>query len=141
MELTSRIVLVVEDELLIRLFIADALEEAGFAVLEAGSVLEAVGVLGMRSDVDAIFTDVDMPGGPSGIDLANMVASVFPQTGVVVTSGRTDVNRSRLPMAAKFLPKPYNALVAIATVESVIRERQESGTASASIHAGAGLDV
>jgi len=56
MTMPYRIVLVVEDEPLIRLFLADALEDAGFAVLEAGSVLEAVGVLGMRTDVDAIFT-------------------------------------------------------------------------------------
>ncbi|WP_018900680.1 response regulator [Rhizobium sp. 2MFCol3.1] len=132
MTMPARIVIVVEDEPLIRLFIADALEGAGFAVLEAGSVLEAVGVLGMRTDVDAIFTDVDMPGGLSGIDLANMVASVSPHMGVVVTSGRADVNPSDLPAGAKFLPKPYNATVAIATVESVIQRRRGSEEAVAS---------
>ncbi|MGO6812194.1 hypothetical protein ACCS61_32365 [Rhizobium ruizarguesonis] len=58
--------------------LADALEDAGFAVLEAGSVLEAIGILGLRTDVDAIFTDVDMPGGLNGVDLAKMLASVNP---------------------------------------------------------------
>jgi DNA-binding NtrC family response regulator len=131
MKMPSRIVLVVEDEPLIRLLLADALEDAGFAVLEAGSVLEAVGVLGMRTDVDAIFTDVDMPGGLTGIDLAKTVSSVSPHIGVVVTSGRADINRFELPTAAKFLPKPYNTMVAIATVESVIKRRQ-GGVAVAS---------
>ncbi len=132
MTMPYRIVLVVEDEPLIRLFLADALEDAGFAVLEAESVLEAVGVLGMRTDVDAIFTDVEMRGGLSGIDLATMVASVSLHMGIVVTSGRTDVSRLHLPTAAKFLPKPYNAMVAIAAVESVLRRRQHRSAAAAS---------
>ncbi len=117
----TRIVLVVEDEPLIRLFLADALEDAGFAVIEAGSVLEAVGVLGQRTDIDVVFTDVDMPGGLSGIDLAKMVASTSPRVGIVVTSGRADIPRSELPADARFLPKPYNTMMALSTVQSVIQ--------------------
>ncbi|TAU45112.1 response regulator (plasmid) [Rhizobium leguminosarum] len=132
MQKPSRIVLVVEDEPLIRLFLADALEDAGFAVLEAGSVLEAVGILGLRADVDAIFTDVDMPGGLNGIDLARMVASVSPHIGIVVTSGRADVDRNDLPAKANFLPKPYNTIVAVATVENVIQHNNEAIARTAS---------
>ena len=116
----ARIVLIVEDEPLIRLLLADMLEEAGFAVIEAGSVLEAVGILGSRSDIDAVFTDVDMPGGLSGIDLAKMVAGTSPHIGVVVTSGRADICRSELPAEARFLPKPYNTMIAVSSVQSVI---------------------
>ncbi|WP_042954879.1 response regulator [Rhizobium leguminosarum] len=132
MQKPSRIVLVVEDEPLIRLFLADALEDAGFAVLEAGSVLEAVGILGLRTDVDAIFTDVDMPGGLNGIDLARMVASVSPHIGIVVTSGRADIDRNDLPAKASFLPKPYNTIVAVATVENVIQHNNEAIARTAS---------
>ncbi|WP_160004726.1 response regulator [Rhizobium sp. 18055] len=121
MQKPTRIVLVVEDEPLIRLFLADVLEDAGFAVLEAGSVLEAVGVLGLRTDIDAVFTDVDMPGGLCGIDLAKMVASTSPHIGIVVTSGRVDVARGELPAEARFLPKPYNTMTAVSTVQSVIQ--------------------
>ncbi len=129
---SSRIVLVVEDEPLIRLFLADALEDAGFAVLEAGSVLEAVGVLGLRNDVDVVFTDIDMPGGLNGIDLATMVTSVCPQIGIVVTSGRADSCRNELPVTASFLPKPYNTLSAVAAVENVIRPAVDASSRSAS---------
>jgi DNA-binding NtrC family response regulator len=120
MQKPARIVLVVEDDPLIRLFLADLLEDAGFAVIEAGSVLEAVGVLGLRTDINAVFTDVDMPGGLSGIDLAKMVASTSPRIGIVVTSGRADIPRSDLPAEARFLPKPYNTKRAVSTVQSVI---------------------
>jgi len=58
--------------------------------------------------------------------------SVSPHMGVVVTSGRADVNPFDLPAGAKFLPKPYNATVAIATVESVIQRRRGSEEAVAS---------
>jgi DNA-binding NtrC family response regulator len=116
----ARIVLVVEDEPMIRLFLADTLEDAGFAVLEAGSVLEAIAILGVRNDIDAIFTDVDMPGGLSGIDLAGMVARVSPTIGIVVTSGRTNIGSTDLPRRARFLPKPYDPLAAIHAVDSVI---------------------
>ncbi|MDK4724949.1 response regulator [Rhizobium phaseoli] len=132
MQKPSGIVLVVEDEPLIRLFLADALEDAGFAVLEAGSVLEAVGVLGLRSDVDAVFTDVDMPVGLTGIDLARMVASVSPHIGIVVTSGRADIDRNDLPARASFLPKPYNTIAAVAAVENVIHPYDDASVGTAS---------
>ncbi|WP_312038598.1 response regulator [Rhizobium croatiense] len=122
----------VEDEPLIRLFLADALEDAVFAVLEAGSVLEAVGVLGLRTDVDAVFTDVDMPGGLNGIDLARMVAGVSPHIGIVVTSGRADIDRNDLPAKASFLPKPYNTIAAVATVENVIQPDNDASARTAS---------
>lgn len=120
MQKPARTVLVVEDEPLIRLFLADVLEDAGFAVLEAGSVLEAIAVVGLRRDIDVLFTDVDLPGGPNGIDLAKTVASSRPHVGIIITSGRVEITRSELPLGAEFLPKPYNAIVAVNAVESII---------------------
>jgi DNA-binding NtrC family response regulator len=134
MEKSTRIVLVVEDEPLVRLNIADALEDAGFIVLEAASVLEAVGLLGRYDDVAAVFTDVDMPGGLNGLDLARLVDGCSRAIGIVVTSGR-NVPTQSLPGRAHFLPKPYNLDVAVsmidqATDETALREvRQSQGRA------------
>ncbi|WP_245485398.1 response regulator [Rhizobium leguminosarum] len=74
----QKAVLVVEDEALIRFVAVDVLEDDGYVVYEAGSVLEAVGILSSR-EVDVLFTDVDLPGGMTGADLAKLVAGVYPE--------------------------------------------------------------
>jgi two-component system, response regulator PdtaR len=100
-----RTVLVVEDELLIRMMLADALEEEGYRVLEASNVLEAVALFA-RNDVDAIVTDVDMPGGLSGYDLVDMVAGLKALP-IIVTSGAHRPDERPLPQDGYFLSKPY----------------------------------
>jgi DNA-binding NtrC family response regulator len=104
--MSQRTVLIVEDEFLIRMSLAAILSDAGYRVLEAGCVLDAIAVLGQH-DVDAVVTDVDMPGGLSGLDLARMLASTHPDADVIVVSGGRSVSRSELPPGARFLPKPY----------------------------------
>lgn len=121
----AQIVLVVEDEPLVRLLLADALEDAGYAVLEAANVLEAVGLLGLQDGIDAIFTDVDMPGGLSGIDLARLVERSCPDVGIAVTSGRSDIPACQLPERARFIAKPYTADQAVQLVEAIIRRPEE----------------
>ncbi|WP_246780829.1 hypothetical protein [Rhizobium ruizarguesonis] len=70
--------------------------------------------------------------GLNGIDLARMVASVSPHIGIVVTSGRADIDRNDLPAKASILPKPYNTIVAVATVENVIQHNNEAIARTAS---------
>jgi CheY-like chemotaxis protein len=117
----AEIVLVVEDEPLIRLFLADALEDAGYAVLEAGSVLEAVGLLGSYPDIGAVFTDVDMPGGLDGTHLARLVGRISRDIGIGVTSGRSNIGKDELPERARFIPKPYTAAQAIHLIDGIMR--------------------
>jgi len=99
-------VLLVEDEVLIRAILADALADEGYEVVEAGNVLQAVAALGRCPTFECMITDVDMPGGLTGLDLAQMVASVAPVTKVIVTSGR-GVSADLLA-GWQFLPKPYS---------------------------------
>jgi len=99
-------VLIVEDEPLIRLTMAAAAEDAGYRVLEACNALEAVGVIS-RSSIDALITDVDMPGGLTGLDLAELVSAVTSAT-IVVVSGRPLPQSYHLPNRAIYLPKPYD---------------------------------
>jgi DNA-binding NtrC family response regulator len=102
----QRNVLVVEDDLLIRLVLVDALQDEGYAVVQAANVLEAVAAIGRHQTFDAMVTDVDMPGHLTGLDLAEMVSSVSPLTQIVVVSGR-NVSEGVRPEWS-FMPKPYN---------------------------------
>ena len=102
----QRTVLVVEDEFLIRMVLAGALSDNGYDVIEAGNALEAVAILGQRK-IDAVVTDVDMPGGFSGLDLARMISSSHVNVPVIITSGGHRLRAEDLPGNAVFVPKPY----------------------------------
>jgi len=106
MALYPRNVLIVDDEPLIRLILADALGEVGFTVTEASNVLEAVAILG-QTQIDAIVTDVDMPGGLNGFDLMRLAAGYNRQIAVIVTSGAHSPAACDLSPGCAFLPKPY----------------------------------
>lgn len=101
------VVLVVEDEVLIREDVIDVLEQEGFGVARAANVQEALSVLDRRGDVDAVFTDIQMPGRLDGVDLAHHLAAERPGIVVLVTSGRSFAAPADLPDACRFIPKPY----------------------------------
>lgn len=102
----QRTVLIVEDEPLIRMVLADTLSGEGYEVVEACNVLEAVAILGQRK-VDAVVTDVDMPGGLSGLDLATMISSTHRNVPVIIASGRHRLTVEEIPGDATFVSKPY----------------------------------
>ncbi|WP_223217435.1 response regulator [Rhizobium cauense] len=99
-------VLVVEDEPIIRYATVDALEEAGFDVLEAGNADEAFALLAGNA-VDAVFTDVNMPGSTDGLGLSDRIRAISPTTRVIVTSGHVRLGRFDLASGVSFIPKPY----------------------------------
>lgn len=101
-----RKVLVVDDEILIRMTVIDALEEAGFMVIEAGTADEAMDLIEDQT-IHFLFTDIQMPGQHSGVDLALEVAARFPDAGIIVASGRIRTDEIELPPTAEFLTKPY----------------------------------
>lgn len=106
-------VLVVEDEALIRMTVVEALEDAGFDVVEAASADEAVRLI-ERHDIGFLFTDIQMPGKLDGVDLAHAVAARFPQARIVVASGRLTGGDVVLPSKATFLAKPYDFSTVVA---------------------------
>lgn len=104
------VVLVAEDEALVRMMTVDVLEEAGCAVIETANAEAALAVLDQRSDVQVLVTDVEMPPGPlNGIDLARLTRDQFPHIGVVIVSGKVRPSPDDLPPGARFVPKPYSA--------------------------------
>lgn len=101
------VVLVVEDEPLVRLFASDMIEEAGFEVLQAADATDAIVTLEDRLDVRVVFTDVDMPGGIDGIMLAICIRERWPSIQIIITSGRPWPEGTDLPEDMVFFSKPY----------------------------------
>jgi len=93
-------------------------EDAGFEALAASDADEAIRILEGRSDIRAVFTDVQMPGSMDGLRLAEVVRKRWPPVALVVTSGRTNVVESDLPSRGRFLRKPYGA----SDIEAVLRQ-------------------
>lgn len=103
-----KVILIVDDEPLIRIHVRDILEEHGFAVKEAGDVHEAMRVL-EEDGISAVLADVEMPGGLSGLDLARMVRAMWPSMPIIVTSGQVLPHPEELPPHAAMLTKPFSA--------------------------------
>ena len=102
------VVLVVEDETLVRMFASDVLDEAGFKVFEAVNADEALAVLQARPDVQAIVTDIEMPGAMNGIALVKAVRERWPGVRIVIISGRLSPGPDdNLPDDIAFLTKPF----------------------------------
>lgn len=112
-------VLVVEDEFLIRMDIADSLESAGFAVYEASNAREAIDILTRHPDIHAMFTDVDMPGSMDGVKLAEFARHRWPPLKIIVTSGYRNVSPSEMPPECRFFDKPYNLDRVITTIREM----------------------
>jgi DNA-binding NtrC family response regulator len=103
----SPIVLVAEDEAMVRELSVSELQDAGYTVIEAADARQALAILENGVPVDVLFTDVNMPGEIDGIVLARMVHSRWPRVGLIVTSGKTDVPETELPDDGRFIRKPY----------------------------------
>ena len=101
------VVLVVEDEPLLRLLAVDMVEEAGFEALEADGSGEAIRILERRLDIRLVFTDIDMPGGIDGLVLAAMIRDRWPRIAIIVTSGKNPPLAGQIPVGGLFFAKPY----------------------------------
>jgi CheY-like chemotaxis protein len=100
-------ILVVEDELFIRMFITDALRDEGYNVIEAFNADEAVDILMAGKAVDLVFSDVRMPGSLDGIGLLRIIKERFTGLPVILTSGHLDPRVALAEGANKVLSKPY----------------------------------
>jgi CheY-like chemotaxis protein len=102
------LVLIVEDEVLLRMDAMEMIEEAGFDVLEAANADDAIALLEARSDIEVIFTDIDMPGSMDGLKLAHAVRGRWPPIRIVTTSGQFGIGPDQLPTGGEFIAKPYD---------------------------------
>lgn len=113
-------VLVVEDEALIRMDIADQLERDGFFVFEAANADQAIVVLNAEPSVRIMFTDIDMPGSMDGLKLAAAVRDRFPPVQIIVTSGHRSVETSEMPAGSVFFSKPYQHAAVMASMRQML---------------------
>jgi CheY-like chemotaxis protein len=103
------VILIVEDDFLIRMGAAEMIEAAGFAIVEAADADEAMEILEVRLDITVVFTDIQMPGSMDGLKLAAAIRGRWPPIKIVATSGRVNVRKIDLPEGGLFLPKPYSS--------------------------------
>jgi DNA-binding NtrC family response regulator len=115
-------VLVIEDELYIRLLLADELREAGFRVVEAAHADEALAWLRAGGEVDLVFSDITMPGALNGLDLARWLRENHPALPVILTSGNAVPRRE--DGLAGFIPKPYSIEDAVSLVRETLSGRR-----------------
>ncbi len=120
----NSIVLVVEDEVLIRSVVSDYLRDEGFQVIEAANADEALDILESGVSVDILFTDIRMPGSMNGRALANRVARDWREVRVLVTSGYSGELISA-PTADGYpvIAKPYRPKTVLETIRSAMRPR------------------
>ena len=102
------VILVVEDNAIINLAACSDLEDCGFQTISAQTAEEALGVLQDRDNIAAVFTDIELPGPTTGLELAHIVRNRWPETFIVVTSGGPAQMIGTLPEGCVFLEKPYN---------------------------------
>jgi CheY-like chemotaxis protein len=114
------VVLVVEDEMLLRMRAVDMVEDAGFTPLEAVDADEAVAILESRSDIVLMFTDIQMPGSMDGLKLAHAVHERWPPIKIILVSGQLKLADIDIPADSLFFGKPLEAKAMIAQMQSMI---------------------
>jgi CheY-like chemotaxis protein len=114
----AALILVVEDEALIRVLIAEELRLEGFSVIEAGRADEALTYVKSGERVDLVFSDIRTPGSLDGLQLAEILRDRYPDIPVILTSGNAPPGLVGIVRA--FVPKPYDVTQTIALVSAIL---------------------
>jgi CheY-like chemotaxis protein len=113
-------VLVVEDEMLLRMSALDMVEDAGFTPVEAVDADEAVAILESRSDIALLFTDIQMPGSMDGLGLAHAVHKRWPPIKIILVSGQLKETSIDIPADSRFFGKPLADKEMIVEIQNMI---------------------
>lgn len=119
-------VLLVEDEILTRLALAEFLRDCGYDVLEAANAAEGQAVLLSEPAIDVVFSDIQMPGASDGIALAQWVRARFPTLPIILASGNSDALARATSLCENihaFLPKPFTHDQAFEQVRGALERR------------------
>ncbi|WP_441234284.1 response regulator [Bradyrhizobium sp. 930_D9_N1_4] len=114
------LVLVVEDEPLLRMNTVDLVEEAGFPTLEAANAKQAIKLLENRLDIKIILSDIEMPPGMDGMALVAMVRRRWPPIAIILVSGHVDTTEVVIPEGGKFFTKPFRPAELVATLNRMV---------------------
>jgi CheY-like chemotaxis protein len=100
-------ILVVEDEVLVRIDLVDTMQDAGFPTFEAGNAHEAIRLMETHPEIEVLFTDIDMPGNMDGLKLSHYVRKRWPPVRIVITSGHVAATPDQMPSDSVFIGKPH----------------------------------
>ena len=103
---TARTLLIVEDEALVRIDLADLLGDMGYEVIEAAGADQAIALLETHPEIVAVITDIQMPGSMDGLALARAVRERWPPCALIILSGHARPGADEIPARARFLAKP-----------------------------------
>ncbi len=115
-------VLVVEDEMMLRMRAVDIVEDAGFTPIEAVNADDAFAILESRSDIDLLFTDIQMPGTMDGLKLAHAVHARWPSIKIMLVSGQVTPSETEKPVNSRFYGKPLGVKKMIAELQEMLGE-------------------
>jgi CheY-like chemotaxis protein len=118
------IVLVVEDEPILRMGAVDMVEDAGFIAVEATDATDAIRILESRPDIRIVFSDIDMPRGIDGMKLAAAIRERWPPIHIILTSGHFHARDIKLPVDAVFFAKPYDESRVVAQLRRMSAEER-----------------
>jgi CheY-like chemotaxis protein len=113
------VVLIVEDEFLLRMNAAEMISDGGFDVIESSNADEAIAILEARPGIHVVFTDIQMPGSMDGLKLARFVRDRWPPIKIVATSAFANVGKIDLPEGGRFVRKPYRSEQIVATLREL----------------------
>ncbi len=113
-------VLVVEDEMILRMRAVDIVEDAGFCPVEAVNADEAISILESRSDISLLFTDIQMPGSIDGLKLAHAVHERWPSIKIVLVSGHVTPSDAERPADSRFFGKPLGVEHMIGELQAMV---------------------
>src|SRR3954449_347720 len=113
-------VLVVEDEMVLRMRAVDIVEDAGFTAIEAVSADEALAILEARSDISLLFSDIQMPGSMDGLKLAHAVHDRWPGIKIILVSGQVTPSDTEKPADSRFFGKPLSVEKMIAELQAMV---------------------
>lgn len=99
-------VLIIEDEMLIRMGIAADFQDSGYETVETSTANEALHILRTIPGINVVFTDINMPGDMDGLTLAHYIRQHWPHMVIIVSSGKHLPTIAALPVGARFLAKP-----------------------------------
>jgi CheY-like chemotaxis protein len=114
------VVLVVEDDPMVRMFSVCLAEDAGFAAIAATNADEALGILEAQNRIQVVFTGIEMRGAMDGIRLAALVSLRWPTIGLLITSSELAVMDRDLPERSLFLCRPYLVHQVAASLKSLL---------------------
>ena len=114
------VVLVVEDEMLLRMRVVDMVEDAGYISVEAVDADDAFTILQSRSDIALLFTDIQMPGSMNGLELAHTVHERWPPIKIILASGQLKLSSSDIPKDSRFFGKPLSSGEMIAEMRDML---------------------